>query len=278
MKNRVMKIVACLIPYKPWRDKIRSIYPRIFIDRYLRCKFSRLHYKEIPIYIISFNRLDCLKQLVFFLESHGYNNINIIDNNSSYPPLLDYLHSCPYPVNYLKENLGHLAFWRCNLFDEVIKKSLYVVTDPDILPINECPEDFLKVFYDILCKYPMITKVGFSLKLDDLPEHYELRDAVIEWERRFYTKQIGSVPCPYFKSYIDTTFALYGPQKKSPVEYQFYEAIRVGFPYEARHLPWYKDTEVSSEEDLFYLQTCDKDVTTWSGALDSSDIEKRYGL
>lgn len=140
------------------------------------------------------------------------------------------------------------------------------------------PHDFLEVFYKVLCAHPMKTKVGFSLKIDDIPEHYTLRDTVIQWEEQFYRKKLSECPYTMYESGIDTTFALYGPQATSPVDYRFYEAIRVGFPYEARHLPWYKDTEVSSEEDLFYLQTCDKDVTTWSGALDSSDIEKRYGL
>ena len=46
--------------------------------------------KQIPIVINNFNRLGYLKRLIASLESRGYKNIHIIDNNSTYPPLLEY--------------------------------------------------------------------------------------------------------------------------------------------------------------------------------------------
>ena len=56
----------------------------------------------IPVYIISFNRLKYLKQSIEWLESNGHRNIVIIDNNSSYKPLLEFYNHVPYKViNFL---------------------------------------------------------------------------------------------------------------------------------------------------------------------------------
>ena len=47
-------------------------------------------FRKIPIIINNFNRLTYLKDLIFFLEKNGYVNIVVIDNASTYPPLLEY--------------------------------------------------------------------------------------------------------------------------------------------------------------------------------------------
>ena len=49
-----------------------------------------LDVKNIPIIINNRNRLTYMKMLISSLEKRGYNNIYIIDNDSTYPPLLDY--------------------------------------------------------------------------------------------------------------------------------------------------------------------------------------------
>src|SRR5437016_2259980 len=63
--------------------------------------------KQIPIIINNRNRVTYLLQLISWLEKSGYNNIYIIDNNSKYPPLLEYYSKTKYPVFRLKENAGH---------------------------------------------------------------------------------------------------------------------------------------------------------------------------
>lgn len=271
-------MLACFVPYRPLRKKVRNCHPGIVIDRHVRRYKHKINFQDIPIFIISFNRFESLVLLLDRLEGMGYTNLQILDNHSTYPPLVKFLATCPYKVHYLSENYGHLAFWKEGRFQYIIQNSFYVVTDPDVVPVDTCPDDFLKTFYDILCQYPTITKVGFSLKIDDLPDCYELREIVMEWEKQFYKNQLGNGPNPLYKGAIDTTFALYGPQKVSPVDYNFYEAIRVGSPYEARHLPWYKDLANKNEEDLFYLATCMQNVNTWNGVIDSDGVRKRYGM
>jgi hypothetical protein len=43
-------------------------------------------YRDVPIFIISFNRVSCLRQLIDWLLSHGYRRIFVVDNASTYPP------------------------------------------------------------------------------------------------------------------------------------------------------------------------------------------------
>ena len=45
----------------------------------------------MPILINSFNRLSCLRRLIMWLTRAGYRRIYVIDNDSSYPPLLAFL-------------------------------------------------------------------------------------------------------------------------------------------------------------------------------------------
>lgn len=220
--------------------------------------------KKFPIYIISFNRLTYLKQLIEKLEYFGYTNIHVIDNCSTYPPLLEYLKTLGHKVHYLNKNYGHDVFWKCEIFDETIKNSYYAVTDCDIMPIENCPDDFLELFFKILIKNLKFTKVGFSLKIADIPNYNNQKDFIINWESKFYNFKYH---CKYkdkfiniYDADIDTTFALYRPSFKN-----FYKAIRTGAPYQAYHLPWYKDsTAPLSNEDKFYIENVDSEISNYS--------------
>lgn len=227
--------------------------------------------KDIPIYIVSFNRLDCLKKQIAFLDKCDLKNIHIIDNASTYKPLLDYLKSTSHKVYLLDKNYGHEVLFKCAKFKDVIDNKYFVLTDPDIIPVEECPNNFLHVFHDILQNNPTINKVGFSLKIDDLPACYPLKDKVIKWEKQFYQYPTNYKDILIFSAPIDTTFALYRPRKKWRSK-NFYSAIRVGHPYAARHLPWYKDLKKMNDEDSFY-NSLDVGVGNWNG---NSNFEKLF--
>ena len=103
---------------------------------------SKMDFYQTPIYLIVFNRLDALRQLVDWLESSGYKNIHIIDNASTYPPLLQYLKSSPHTVHNMERNYGHLVLWESGEFDDVIDHHNFVLSDCDILPVESCPPKF----------------------------------------------------------------------------------------------------------------------------------------
>lgn len=216
------------------------------------------NFKEVPIIINNFNRLRYLESLISSLTSRGYNNIYILDNQSTYPPLLEYYKTCPFKVIHLGANLGYKALWVSGLFDR-FKNTYYVYTDSDMEISPDCPDDFIQHFIDILRKYPLSQKVGFGLRLDDLPDHFSNKEKVINHESQFWVNEVES---GLFRAAIDTTFALYRPFCKG-VANRYAEVYRTGYPYLIRHLPWYVDTNNMSEEELYYVSNINQ-PTHWS--------------
>lgn len=212
--------------------------------------------KEIPIIIISFNQLYYLRKLIHFLKERNYRNIVIIDNHSTYQPLLDYFETIKDSValHRLNENCGHLVFWKNKELFDKYSKGYYVVTDADIVPIEQCPDDFMLYFKKILDISSTITKVGFSLKIDDLPEGNPNKRKIIKWEEKYWE---NAVPNGNYLADIDTTFALYRPNYQYG-EKGFLRAIRTKKPYQVRHGGWYIDAENLSEEQVYYFETCNE--------------------
>lgn len=243
MYKQLKKVYYRLKPYITW----------ILCQLY---KSRQVSIYDIPIIINNRNRYVCLKKLIKALEDRGYKNIYIIDNNSTYPPLLDYYEKeYAYKLIKLDQNVGHLSLWRTGLIKQ-FRNNYFVYTDPDVIPIDDCPADFLAYFLDILKKYPFVEKVGFALRIDDLPDTFNKKNDVILWESQFWTKQIKEGDCVLYKAQIDTTFALYRPWY---IEGGYLSSphIRTGFPYIAKHLPWYNDTRNLDKEEQYYLDHCE---------------------
>lgn len=216
--------------------------------------------KDIDVFVISYNRLSYLESLVLWLEKAGFENIHIVDNASTYLPLLEYLKLSKHKVHRLEKNYGHLTVWDCEKFKDIVEHKNYIVTDCDVLPIDECPSNVTEYFLQILEKYPTVTKVGFALKIDDLPDNNSSKETVIEWEKQFWQKKISD---GLYDASIDTTFALYRP-RIYPESKKWWKSIRTDFPYLAQHLPWYVDSSQQSKEDKFYQNSLQNESSFWS--------------
>lgn len=215
--------------------------------------------KSIPIVIISFNQLYHLKQLIDFLLDHGYERIVILDNHSSYPPLLNYFETLDSRVTLyrLEKNLGHLAFWQSPDIFKIYSKGYYVITDADIVPIETCPHSFVESLRQLLDEAYDRTKVGLSLKLDDLPATNPNKQAILNWESRF--NKVTIHPLAY-KAEIDTTFAIYRPKYRYRLKH-FTKAWRTKFPLQARHGGWYLDVDNLTEEQRYYMRTANESAS-----------------
>ena len=216
--------------------------------------------RNIPIIINNRNRLTYLQQLINSLEKRGYNNIFIIDNASNYVPLLDYYNALPYKVFKLNKNVGHYALWDTNIYEQ-FKNDYYVYTDSDIELTEECPDDFMVLLYILINKYRTIKKVGFSIKIDDLPDYYPFKKEVLEWETKFHIKKKEKLA---YWADIDTTFALYKPNSFRGK--QMFKALRTNYPYQIRHLPWYENHQTLTEEQKYYYQNI-QTSTYWSSLI-----------
>lgn len=229
-------------------DRLIHIYIYFIISK----KEIERNYHEIPIIINNFNRLTTLCKLIDWLKKYEYNNIIILDNQSTYPPLLDYYKTCDIKVIRLDKNYGHLALWKSDIYHQY-KWNYFAYTDSDVLPEDNCPADFLLVFCKALQINFSLKKVGFSIKIDDLPDHFNLKEKVVEYERRYWKKNYHDLA---FDAPVDTTFALYKPFTNLKYgEVYTQKAIRMKPPYTIRHLPWYNDTKNLNEEELYYLKS-----------------------
>ena len=199
----------------------------------------------IPIYINNRDRLTTTRKMVEYLSQlHGC-NITIIDNASTYQPLLDWYATCQVTVVRLNSNCGPYAMWSAI----EAQKTSYIVTDSD-LDLSHIPLDLLDVLSYGLRIHTSAIKVGLSLELNDLPPHSE---KIINWERQFWsTKSHG-----WWTASIDTTLALYRPEARAGV---LGPAFRSDRPYTARHIPWYG---VKNSEELYYEEHCDLNFASW---------------
>jgi hypothetical protein len=223
-------------------------------------------FKKTPILIICRDRLAPLRQLLDWLNSAGYERPVLIDNASTFPPLVEYLaDSTAIEVIRLEQNLGHLAPWR----SDVVQASFgsagpVVVTDCDVVPDAECPDDAVERLAEVLLRHADVDKVGLGLRIDDLPDSYGLKDEVIAWETKFWEAEIAP---GVFDAEVDTTFALY---RRLGDTHTTVRALRTGSPYVARHLSWYSDSSAPTEEQIYYRQHAAETTTHWeSGILDS---------
>jgi len=169
-----------------------------------------------------------------------------------------YSHECQYPVFRLKKNIGYTALWDSGLYNK-FKHSYYVYTDSDMQIDKNCPNDFMKLFLDLLERYKNCYKVGFGLRIDDIPDHYKSKDEVIKHEEQFWKKEIEP---GLYDAIIDTTFALYKPYTKGPGNNLKFN-IRTGKPYVIRHLPWYSNSSQLTEEDIYYIKNT-RTSTHWT--------------
>ena len=195
---------------------------------------------DVPIFVNVRDRLTDLRALVGWLERAGHERITLLDNDSEYPPLLDYLDETPHAVVRLGENLGARAIWEAGLVPD---DEFCVYTDPDVVPLDECPPDAVERLVGLLHRHLSFSKAGLGLYLEDVPRTM----LAYEWERG---PQINGreVEPHALESLIDTTFAVYRPG----VGFGF-RAIRTAYPYVARHGPWYRQDRPLTDEQ-FYLR------------------------
>jgi len=227
-------------------------------------------WKEIPVFINNRNRLSTLTIMVDWLKKCGVKSIVIIDNQSTYPPLLTYYKNLPENVQVLKleNNLGPWAFWQLDIHKTL--NSPYIVTDSDLTPPEDCPEDLIERLWHTLLINPNAGKVAPGLIIDDLPNHFSNHEIVYAWESQFWHRPFSRGL--YFAP-VDTTFAIYN----SGSHFNNHDKnIRMGYPYVLKHNPWYVDENNISNEEDYYRSHIDLSYSFWSGNKNKIDELKLH--
>jgi hypothetical protein len=182
----------------------------------------------------------------------------VIDNASTYPPLLDFYNSPAMESIQLVRsgvNLGPEAFWRLDfhLLPSVTQFGRYILTDADVVPDPDCPLDLVRKMHDVADRFPEPgAKVGPAIRIDDLPACYAQRDHMRMCESDYWRRRYPEGDC--WNAAIDTTMALYsaGWTRWPLAEQGGVPHVRLDFPYVVQHKPWYSDSTNPTEEERYY--------------------------
>lgn len=216
---------------------------------------------DIPIILNNFNRLSTTKKLADDLYKLGYTNIHILDNNSTYPPLLDWYKNCPYKVELLGKNHGQLAIYNSDYINNFNGWVAY--SDSDIELNVDCPKGFIETMIQGADKYKRL-KAGLALRIDDLPTtRYGIY--VKREEQKFWTKELEP---GLYDADVDTTFSVI--KVGQPFMYQ---ALRLAGNLTARHIPWYLDYENLTPEELYIIEHSDSQFSTTKRFVDSLSLQ-----
>ncbi len=203
--------------------------------------------------IVNRNLLSSLENTVKFLRKESrVKEIHILDQASSYPPLLKWYKTAPETVHYVKSNDGPYSAWSDRYLN--IRKDFFILADPDC-DYEGVPDDWLDKMFNVLNKTDSF-KVGFSLRINNLPNTEIGKSAYIHESKYWKNKtEYG------WNADVDTTFALYRPN--SPFSYS---ATRLDEPYCIKHIPWYLDEDNITNEWKYYLENSST-VSTWGTRL-----------
>jgi len=234
-------------------------------------------YQFTPVYIVNRDRLDTgFRQLVTWLNELEMMNIFVLDNKSTYPPLLDYYKFLTAEkkaqIMFADKNGGPWVFWKAGL--HLQQNQPFIVTDPDVVPASDCPNDIIEVMLKCLVFCPQVTKIGPSLRIDNLPDTYDKKQSMLGSEGEYWNPlRLETLKGhPAYRAGIDTTFALYRPW--SPLNRCHFTNYRLAPPYHFEHRPWYVDSANLSEEEIYYRThrenaigsgRTDANGETWSG-------------
>jgi hypothetical protein len=218
--------------------------------------------QEIPIFIISYNQYTFVKSMVEQLRPYT-TNIYVIDNKSTYEPLIEYLKEIDgnkATVLWMPENYGHKVYER----DEIIALGgeKYIVTDPDLLLNPNLPPNFIEILAELSDKYKT-NKIGFALDIKDninIKKKYNGK-TLPEHESGYWSQPVPDPNYTLYRADIDTTFALIN--KKYYVKGALDNSIRVAGDFTCKHRPWLNDWETDLErgELEHYLNTNNKSTT-----------------
>lgn len=232
-----------------------------------------MDWRDVPIFITNWNNLETgFRQLVdYFLAADM--KVNVLDNKSSYPPLLDYYESINKVVNiiHVGYNANTWAFWQAGYNTEENTRTHYITTDADCPPDDDCPKDLIECMVAILDELPSAVKVSPGLRIDNLPDWYNRKKAAIDCQTAVAkspdwgataSATVEVAGCKIHRAITDTTLTMWrggfrGEGRFSTNDWQL-EQYRMEAPYLLKHVPWYANSSAPTAESVFYRNAPDK--------------------
>ena len=205
------------------------------------------------------NYLTWPKALIELFDRQGHEVI-MIDNASTYPPLLEWYTKVGFTVVRLKENLGAYALWRCG-FIHKLGREPFVYSDSDY-DLSMLPLDWPEVLLEGLDRFPHISKAGLSW--DELTVPPENPAYIQDDMPEKRTGVWGNIlPGEWYNFPCDTSFAVYRGGTGFKID-----GVRKFKPYTGVHLPFHivlekskhegKRSVIMDDEIAYYFENADK--------------------
>lgn len=246
----------------------------------------------MKIFIMNWQWLDWTKKQAQFFVECGH-SVVIVDNCSTYPPLLEWYKTCPYKVistEGVKLETYNRFVWEMNLHNLHTEDNFYAVTDSD-LGFQGVPKDFCEVLTADLKRSAGSIKSGFSLSIQDLPDN-AYANRYREGEKNNFPKQD---PHGFYDVPVDTTFAVYSKERCTNLDKlwksanctvpdsfldnrYFYRSHRSPAPYIAQHLPWYMDINNLSEEQQYHITVAKHGSILYFKQIYASELLEKYNI
>lgn len=208
----------------------------------------------IKVVINNRNRLSTTKTMVeHLLFLNPSEQIIIIDNGSTYPPLLKWYDSIKKLVDIrFHKNEGHLALWNTKLDKELGEYFIYTDSDIELNPLM--PTNYKEIMLEMLLKHG-VDKSALAIALDDLPDHYKYKHQVLRNEACWWLNEIED---DVFTADTDTTFFMMRNTGDNT-----FKSIRLARKdLICRHIPFYCDLDNLDEEEQYYLDNHDTHFIT----------------
>lgn len=199
--------------------------------------------ENIPAVVISYNQFTYTQNMVKQLEKLT-SDIIVVDNNSSFAPLLDYFEN-DFKYTLLRQNKNHGYTVYEKDFVQKLVGDTYILTDPDLQFNPKLPKNAIKTLINI-SNHLNAGRVGFALLIDADDIRTDITHfgcSIKTWESQYWTKKVSYPPDPTLKLYqapIDTTFCLINHRRNGGYH------IRVAGDYTCVHIPWH----INFQKDL----------------------------
>lgn len=214
-----------------------------------------------PLIVPVFNNPTYLLNFLNQIENFPEFKIEIFDNASTYPQMIEVLKDLfnfeRVQVNRLNQNFGpHYVLRTPEVYGFL--PDIFCLSDPDVEFSKTLPTNFLEEMIEISHKFA-VGKVGFAIEIpkeEEFLEPYIKMDGALQkmsdWEKKFWVNQVGvtSTNDPIYLNTLDTQFAVYNKKYFNPNER--YRAIRIGGDYTSKHLGFYKNSIVPLDEKEYY--------------------------
>jgi glycosyltransferase involved in cell wall biosynthesis len=192
---------------------------------------------KIQVVIINRNLLTWPSKMVEDLKTfENIGDIIIVDNESTYEPLLEWYKTKPCEVVFSPVNYGQSAPWNLDLHKER-NFYFYVVSDPD-MDLSETPKDCLVHLVDKMEKHLEFDRIGLGLSNHKVPESSPYHHWLKSWVERT-TEPNSIIDGLLTKQPVDTTFCMYNINRHFSGP-----SCSTQAPYTARHIPW----EITKDE------------------------------